>query len=66
MKLPKNHKIWVTMTLPDETRFVITSHIVDRSVYYLFKFNNENDYTQLGTSANPTKLESNVFGGKYS
>lgn len=66
MKLPKNHKIWVTMTLPDETNFVITSPIVDRSVYYLFKFNNENDYTQLGTSNNPIKLENNVFSGKYS
>ena len=66
MKLPKNHKIWVTMMLPDETNFVITSPIVDRSVYYLFKFNNENDYTQLGTSNNPIKLENNVFSGKYS
>lgn len=54
------------MMLPDETNFVITSPIVDRSVYYLFKFNNENDYTQLGTSNNPIKLENNVFSGKYS
>lgn len=66
MKLPKNYKIWVTMTLPNETKFIISSSIVDRSVYYLFKVNGENNYTQLGTSNNPTKLENNVFSGKYS
>lgn len=65
MKLPKNYKIWVTMTLPNETKFIISSSIVDRSVYYLFKVNGENNYTQLGTSNNPTKLENNVFSAKY-
>ena len=53
------------MTLPNETKFIISSSIVDRSVYYLFKVNGENNYTQLGTSNNPTKLENNVFSAKY-
>jgi hypothetical protein len=39
--------------------------VEDRDKFILFKKNGENDYTQLGTGSNPTKLEDKVYEGKY-
>lgn len=61
MKLPKNCTKALLFKHNDSWYQIVW----DRDKYILFKKNGENDYTQLGTGSNPTKLEDKVYGGKY-
>ena len=61
MIIPKKHKVWVVMKDENEQVYKITADEKDRSVYYLFKQLSENDYQQVATSSDPTKLEKKVF-----
>ena len=60
-KLPKNHKIWVTVKTEAEEEYIISSHEIDRSKYFLYKKIGDNDFQQISTSSDPRKLEEKVF-----
>lgn len=60
-KLPKNHKIWVTIKTELE-EYIISSHEIDRSKYFLYKKMGANDFEQISTSSDPQKLEEKIFG----
>lgn len=52
MKVPKNHKVWVTIC---ET-YIITTKENDRSKYFLYKIDN-NKLEKIGENRNPLELE---------
>lgn len=59
--MKKNEKKWLTF-YHNNKEYYITSNIIDRSTYYLFR---SEDNKQLGQSSNPRKLEEKVYEGKY-
>lgn len=55
-KIPKNECAWLDIRDCNGMRYLITSKIDDRSIYFLY-LEQENGFTKLGKSRDPRELE---------
>lgn len=60
MKIPSHYKPTLTFR-HGETWYKI---VLNKDIYFLYRQESENDYTQIGTGNNPQKLEYRVYDGK--
>jgi len=54
--IPKSEKIWVTQTMSDGTVYYTTSKENDRSMYFLYRLENDTA-VRIGKSRSPSELE---------
>ena len=63
MQIPKNEKVWMSYFNEEQkSRYVITSKEFDRTLYFLYKFEN-NTYIKISKNKDPTKFEKIIKGG---